>query len=111
MNRWTRWISLGSCAFAIALAGMFAAAPAQASFAVAVDLYIQDRESYDNDVWVDFVPESEAWVALYAVYSDGSIVPVWPTWNQRAYWQTACGPQSIRVAVPHGLYLQSVEAY
>ena len=111
MNRWTRWISLGSCASATALAGMFAAPPAHASFSVAVDLYIQDRESYENDVWVDYVPQDEAWVALYAVYSDGSIVPVWPTWNQRPYWTQTCGPQSIRVDVPRGLCLQSIEAY
>lgn len=110
MNRWTRWISRGICANAIILAGV-SASPAHASFSVAVDLYVQDRPSYSDDVWVDFVPQEEAWVALYAVYSDGSIVPVWPTWNQRPYWQRCYGPQSIRVDVPRGLCLQSVEAY
>ncbi len=97
-------------AAAFALAGMLATS-AHASRSVGVDVWVQDRASYDGEVWIQFAPEREAYVALYGIFSDGRVVPVFPSAHGRGHWIDSRHPRTVTVQVPRGVYLESVQAY
>lgn len=101
--------SLAAAAAALVLSATFAPS-ARASHSVSVDVWVQDRASYDGDVRIEFAPQREAYVALYAVFSDGSVAPVYPVARGRKHW-VGHGHHFVNVRVPRGVYLETVQAY
>jgi hypothetical protein len=92
---------------AVALTLLPAAAPATA---VSVDVQIVGGLSWDSESWIEFCPDRGAYVALYATYSDGSMVPVFPAAAGMSHWVNAWETRAIPVVVPIGVCLTDVHA-
>lgn len=106
---------IGQQAFAALLtAGLLLTASAPSAIAspnVGVNVWVENRPSYDGKVWVRFSPERESYVALYALFSDGSVEPIFPIRNGSEHWVDSCHPQVVTVRVPCGVSLESVQAF
>jgi hypothetical protein len=94
------------------IAGLLLPAAATATPAVNVEVHVGATRSsgWNTETLIDFRPDSGAFVALYAAYSDGSVHLVFPAEDWRNHWVEPGPPTRVAVRVPAGLRLESVQA-
>lgn len=65
---------------------------------------------FDDSAWVEFRPDRGAYIALYAVFSDGSIDLVFPDESCESHWVDGFEARSVQVFAPCGVSLDHVQA-
>src|SRR5262245_27921371 len=60
---------------------------------------------FDDSAWVEFRPDRGAYIALYAVFSDGSIDLVFPDESCDSNWVDGCEARYVQVFAPCGVAL------
>ena len=90
---------------------MLPAAALASHHAVNVDLQVGGgRGWFDDSAWIQVRPDRGAYVAVYAVFSDGSIDLVFPNDSYESNWIDGCEPRYVQVFAPCGVYLDHVQA-
>ena len=94
----------------LALVGvLLAAAPAASSIGVTVQVGASGPR-WEPGIWVEFQPERSAYVALYATFSDGTLMRVFPTRHCSSHWVSGWDTRFVRIRTPRGACLESVQA-
>lgn len=94
---------------ALVAASLTAPQPAAASPAgISVDVNV--IRAVETRAWVEFSPERSSFVALYGVFSDGTLRPLFPEVEGYDHWVEAREVRVVGVDVPEGIRLESVQA-
>ncbi|MCA9753529.1 MAG: hypothetical protein KC591_15145 [Gemmatimonadetes bacterium] len=93
---------------ALALSWMVPVA-ASASHDVNVDIRVLGGSGWDAATYVEFEADRSGFVALYATFSDGSIVPIFPVSDCESHWVNRRDVYSVPVWVPRGVRVETVQ--
>jgi hypothetical protein len=85
-------------------------AAVSASHPVEVDVRILGGTGWDETTVVEFRANRSGYVALYATYSDGTIVPVFPMSSWQSHRVRGSRTYSVAVSMPCGVRIESVQA-
>jgi hypothetical protein len=94
-------------AIVLAASQLLPAAAIPAHVSVDVRVAEPDRSSTG---WIEFRPDRGAWVALYAMFSDGSVQRVFPANGCASHWVDGAETRAVPLVVPRGVCLTNVQA-
>jgi hypothetical protein len=85
-------------------------AVALGSQVVSVEVRVTGTQERGSEAWIEFSPNRSAFVALYATFSDGSLIPVFPSNPNLSHWVNGREIRIERIHLPRGAHLESLQA-